>query len=89
MSRSRSRPGHGVGVAVGQLRACVEPENGGSKGWSVTEVLEDRLGRLGVPVVIGFPFGHEVERNAAIGFGVMGRLDVEQGSLEMLEPVVG
>ncbi len=75
------------GVAVGQLRACVEPDKGGSQGWSAIEVLEDRLGRLGVPMIVGFPFGHEVERNAALGFGVRARLDVDQGSLEMLEPV--
>ncbi|MFV8751717.1 S66 peptidase family protein [Nannocystaceae bacterium ST9] len=75
------------GVAVGQLHRCSEPEGGGSQGWSAREVVEERLARLGVPVVIGLPFGHAPDRNAALGFGVRARLDAEQGSLEQLEPV--
>jgi muramoyltetrapeptide carboxypeptidase len=76
-----------AGVAVGDLQGCVEPETGGSRGWTVSEVLDDRLGRLGVPVVIGLPFGHAPTRNAALGFGVWTRLDADQGALEQLEPV--
>jgi muramoyltetrapeptide carboxypeptidase len=76
-----------AGVAVGDLQACVEPETGGSRGWTVSEVLDDRLGRLGVPVLIGLPFGHAPTRNAALGFGVWTRLDADQGALEQLEPV--
>ena len=78
-----------AGVAVGSLRGCVEPEDGGSQGWSAAEVIEDRLGRLGVPVVCGLPFGHGPDRNAALGFGVMARLDAGAGSLELLEPAAG
>ncbi|EDM80161.1 hypothetical protein PPSIR1_35962 [Plesiocystis pacifica SIR-1] len=74
-----------AGVAVGQLHACVEPENGGSKGWSAEEVIEDRFGRLGVPVLTGLPFGHAPKRNAALPFGAPARLDLEGASLEILE----
>lgn len=76
-----------VGVAVGDLHGCVEPDNGGSQGWSAAEVVEDRLARLGVPVLTGLGFGHAPGRNAALGFGVRARLDAEQGCLEQLEPV--
>jgi muramoyltetrapeptide carboxypeptidase len=75
------------GVAVGQLHRCREPEDGGSQGWSAREVVEERLARLGVPVVIGLPFGHAPDRNAALGFGVRARLDADQGALEQLDPV--
>ena len=75
------------GVAVGQLHACVEPEGGGSQGWSAREVIEERLGRLGVPVVIGLPFGHAPTRNAALAFGVAAQLDADQGALEQLDPL--
>ena len=78
-----------VGVAVGDLHGCVEPKTGKSHGWSAQEVVEDRLGRLGVPVVIGLPFGHAPTRNAALGFGVRARLDADAGTLEQLEPVRG
>jgi muramoyltetrapeptide carboxypeptidase len=76
-----------VGVVVGDLHNCVEPENGRSKGWSAHEVCEERLARLGVPVLIGLPFGHVPGRNAALGFGVRARLDADQGALEQLEPL--
>ncbi|MCA9685815.1 MAG: LD-carboxypeptidase [Myxococcales bacterium] len=76
-----------VGVAVGDLHGCVEPQDGGSRGWSAVEVFAERLGRLGVPLVTGFPFGHAPGRNAALPFGVRGRLDASGGTLEVLEPV--
>lgn len=77
-----------VGVVVGDLHACVEPSEGGSQGFSAAEVVEDRLARLGVPVLTGLGFGHTPGRNAALGFGVRARLDADQGCLEQLEPVV-
>jgi len=83
------------GVAVGDLHGCVEPESGGSKGWSAQEVLDDRLGRRGVPVVIGLPFGHAPRRNAALGFGVRARLDADaicvgrRGRSELAEALLG
>ncbi|KIG13750.1 Muramoyltetrapeptide carboxypeptidase [Enhygromyxa salina] len=76
-----------AGVVVGDLHGCEEPEHGGSRGWTAAEVLDDRLGRLGVPVLLGLPFGHAPGRNAALGFGVLARLDADQGALEQLEPV--
>ncbi|NVB39120.1 LD-carboxypeptidase [Pseudenhygromyxa sp. WMMC2535] len=74
-----------VGVAVGQLHGCVEPSSGKSHGASAVEVVEERLARLGVPVLIGLPFGHAPGRNAALPFGLRARLDVDQGALELLE----
>jgi muramoyltetrapeptide carboxypeptidase len=76
-----------AGVVVGDLHGCHEPENGGSRGWTAQEVCEDRLARLGVPVLLGLPFGHVPGRNAALGFGVRARLDADQGALEQLEPL--
>lgn len=76
-----------AGVAVGQLHGCEEPADGGSRGWTASEVVEERLGRLGVPVVAGFEFGHAPGSNAALPFGVRARLDADQGALEILEPL--
>ena len=47
----------------------------------------ERLATLGVPVVTGFPFGHDPERNAALPFGTRVRLIADDCSLELLEPV--
>ena len=76
-----------AGVAVGQLHGCEEPAGGGSRGWTAGEVMEDRLARLGVPVVTGFAFGHTPGSNAALPFGVRARLDADAGALEILEPL--
>lgn len=74
------------GVAVGQLTGCDEPE-GGQYGPSGLEVVVERLSTLGVPVVTGFPFGHDSERNAALPFGTPVRLAADDCTMMFLEPV--
>jgi muramoyltetrapeptide carboxypeptidase len=44
-----------VGVAVGEMKDCDGPANGA---YSVDDVLQDHLGRLGVPVLAHLPVGH-------------------------------
>lgn len=73
------------GIVVGQMHGCVEPERGGSQGATAPEVIAERLGRLGVPVVTGFGFGHAPRRNAALPFGVRVRLHADDGVVEILE----
>lgn len=73
-------------VIVGQLTGCEEPETG-HVGPSADEVVVERLSTLGVPVVTGFPFGHDSTRNAALPFGVAARLSADECTLEILEPV--
>lgn len=77
------------GLVVGQLTGCREPEDGGSQGPSATQVVEERLARLGVPVVTGFPFGHDAARNVALPFGTPVRLAADDATLVFLEPVTG
>jgi muramoyltetrapeptide carboxypeptidase len=76
------------GIVVGQLVGCEEPPDG-NLGPSAASVVQERLATLGVPVAMGFPFGHDSRRNAALPFGAMVRLVADQGALEFLEPVVG
>jgi muramoyltetrapeptide carboxypeptidase LdcA involved in peptidoglycan recycling len=52
-------------------------------------VVVERLAMLGVPVVTGFPFGHDTTKNAALPFGTPVRLDADNCTLEFLEPVAG
>jgi muramoyltetrapeptide carboxypeptidase len=74
------------GVAVGQLTRCDEPDDG-HVGPTAEQVVVERLETLGVPVVTGFAFGHDPNRNAALPFGARVRLDADACSLECLEPV--
>ncbi|MEV6522381.1 LD-carboxypeptidase [Longispora sp. NPDC051575] len=63
------------GVAVGQFAGCVD--DGGP---SVSDVLLEQLGSLGVPVLGGLPIGHG-DQQVAVGLGVPAVLDAGAGTL--------
>jgi muramoyltetrapeptide carboxypeptidase len=79
-----------AGVAVGVNRDC---EDDGEDRvideyrQSSADVMAERLSSLGVPVVMGLPFGH-VALNATIPVGVHARLDGDNGDLIILESAV-
>ena len=67
---------HGLaGVAVGQFTGCTD-------GWpvSIVDVLTERLGELGVPVLGGLPVGHGTGQ-LSVPVGVPAALDVAAGTL--------
>jgi muramoyltetrapeptide carboxypeptidase len=51
------------------------------------EVLKDRLGNLGIPVIYGLSFGHVVDK-FIIPFGVRAELNSKSQKLRLLEPAV-
>ena len=51
--------------------------------FSMEEILEERLGDLGIPLVLNLPVGHGLP-NQALPLGAMGRLDGVEGSLTLL-----
>jgi muramoyltetrapeptide carboxypeptidase len=77
------------GIAVGECVGC-EHEEGRShydNCQSMREVLIERLGPLGVPIVYGTPFGHGDEK-ATIPLGVSALLDGDSGELVVTESAV-
>ncbi len=66
------------GVAVGDLVDCVPVDD-------VAQVVRDRLGDLGVPVVTGLPFGHG-DRQASLWLGRPATLDPARGTLTQSRP---
>ena len=70
------------GIALGGFTHCEPPANVPS--FSVEEVLRDRLGDLGIPIVSNLPFGHG-EQNAALPVGVEVILDGDRGRLEIIQ----
>ncbi|WP_016952152.1 LD-carboxypeptidase [Anabaena sp. PCC 7108] len=68
------------GIALGGFTKCDAPSNIPS--FSVEEVLRERLGDLGIPIVSDLSFGHD-SPNAALPVGVMVTLDADQGILEI------
>ncbi len=68
-----------AGLALGRFSQCQPPSHLPS--FTVDEVLRDRLGDLGIPVVSDLPFGHDGV-NAALPMGIPVRLDGDRGRLE-------
>ncbi|BAZ12973.1 peptidase U61 LD-carboxypeptidase A [Calothrix sp. NIES-4071] len=66
------------GIAVGRFSQCEPPINIPS--FKVEEVLKERLGDLGIPVVSDLPFGHD-GCNAALPVGASATLDADNGVL--------
>jgi muramoyltetrapeptide carboxypeptidase len=78
-----------AGVALGDFgtQAQKRPKSPKDDRQSIAEVLEERLGGLGVPVVAGLPFGH-IPRNATLPVGLRATLDADCGDLIIDEPAV-
>jgi muramoyltetrapeptide carboxypeptidase len=68
------------GIALGGFTRCEAPPTVSS--FSVEEVLRDRLGDLGIPIVSDLPFGHD-SPNAALPVGIEVILDGDAGILAM------
>lgn len=64
-----------AGVAVGQFTGCADRH-----GVGVAQVLGERLGDLGVPVLGGLPLGHG-QTPRTVGLGVPAALDAAAGTL--------
>jgi muramoyltetrapeptide carboxypeptidase len=67
-----------LGIALGRFSRCDRPVN--TVGWTVDDVLSDRLGDLGIPIVSDLPFGHDGV-NAALMVGQEVELDGDRGTL--------
>jgi muramoyltetrapeptide carboxypeptidase len=78
-----------AGIALGYFTDCDADPSSPYYEYSIglKEVLADRLGGLGVPVVYGFPIGHE-PHNATLPIGVNAQIDAERGVIKLLESAV-
>ncbi len=68
-----------VGIALGWLSGF---EDHVDRGWTILDVLRDRLGVLGVPVLAGLPFGHDPNPKVAT-LSVPCTLDADAGVLTL------
>jgi muramoyltetrapeptide carboxypeptidase len=78
-----------AGIAIGINKDCLDPKAKTAKEYHQTleEVFRDRLLPLGVPLVVGLPFGH-VPHNATLPVGVQAVLDGHRGELVLAAPAV-
>jgi muramoyltetrapeptide carboxypeptidase len=68
-----------AGVVLGGFTAATP----GTDGVSAEQVLEERLGRLPIPVLRGLPAGH-LEGNRVLHLGSLVELDADRGTLDYL-----
>jgi muramoyltetrapeptide carboxypeptidase len=75
-------------VALGSFRDCeARGTSIGGPSFSLSQVFEERLASLGVPVVYGLPFGH-VKSKLTLPLGVNAELDATARTFRVLEPAV-
>ena len=80
-----------AGLAFGQFSDCDDRDDSGAeptggpdpRRFNVEQVLRERSGDLGIPVVAGLSVGH-ISGNAALPLGVLARLDGERGRLSLV-----
>jgi muramoyltetrapeptide carboxypeptidase len=76
-----------AGVVFGQCTSCSarDPSYGG---FTLSEVLQQHLGPLGVPAFQGAAIGH-IANQFSLPLGVRVEIDADAGSIRLLEPAVG
>jgi muramoyltetrapeptide carboxypeptidase len=75
-----------AGIALGVFKMCESDETNPSfkNSFSLMEVIKDRLGNLGIPVVYGLSFGHVVDK-FTLPFGIKAELNTGTNQLKLLE----
>jgi muramoyltetrapeptide carboxypeptidase len=78
-----------AGIAIGINANCRDPKarNASEYRQTLEDVFRERLLPLGVPVVMGLPFGH-IPLKATLPVGVRATLDAVAGDLTIDEPAV-
>lgn len=77
------------GIALGVFKMCESDKVNPSfqNSYTLMEVLKDRLGNLGIPVIYGLSFGHVVDK-FTIPIGIEAELNTDTQQLKLLEPAV-
>ncbi len=70
-----------AGIAVGRFSHCEPPANIPS--FTALEVLQERLGDLGIPIVANLSFGHDGV-NAALPFGIPAKIEASADGAGLL-----
>ena len=73
-------------VVFGQCTGCA-PSGPSYGGFTLSEVLEQHLGPLGIPAFQGAAIGH-IANQFSLPLGVSAEVDADAGSIRLLEPAV-
>ena len=75
-----------TGIALGVFKLC-EPNKTNpafNSSFSLMDVLKDRLGKLGIPVIYGLSFGHIADK-FTLPFGIKAELNSDTKQIKLLE----
>ncbi len=72
-----------AGLAFGKFTKTEDEGNT----FSIEEIIRQRCGDLGIPVVSGLMIGHIADKTT-VPIGILAELNAEAGTLELLEPAV-
>ena len=75
-----------AGIAIGEMTRTDEKQDEGIGGKPWREIVKDRLGNLGIPLMTDYPFGH-APNMLTLGLGVKAQMDADAGTLTYLESV--
>ncbi len=73
-----------AGIAVGEMTRTDETGDQKIGLWPWKKIVRDRLGDLGIPAMMGLPFGH-MKTMLSLPLGIRARLDATEGTLTYLE----
>ncbi len=73
-----------AGIVVGEMTRSDDKLDEGIGGRPWRDIVQDRLGDLGVPTIVGFPFGH-CPNMLSLPLGIRARLDADAGTLTYTE----
>lgn len=73
-----------AGIVFGEMTRTDERNGEGIGGKPWREIVKERFGGLGIPIIHDFPFGHN-KNMLSLPLGIRARLDADQGSLTYLE----
>jgi muramoyltetrapeptide carboxypeptidase len=74
-----------AGFVVGEMTSTDDKTDASIGGRPWRDIVADRLGPLGIPAIIDYPFGH-ARNMLTMPLGIRARLDAEAGTLTYLEP---
>lgn len=72
-----------AGIVVGEMTATDERPDASIGGRPWREIVHERIAPLGIPAIVGYPFGHANMLSLPLGFHM--RLDAAAGTLASLE----
>jgi muramoyltetrapeptide carboxypeptidase len=76
-----------AGVVFGHCTDCKGSSSGVYGGFTISDVLRQHLGALGVPAFQGSFFGH-LENQFTLPLGTLAEIDATAGTIRLLEPAV-